>query len=424
MRVLLISANTEQLQMPVLPVGLAGVAASTEKAGHDVRLLNLMTRENSPELLERSIRDCRPEIIGISVRNIDNQCMQSPRFLLNPVRTIVDLCRNLSPAVIVLGGAGYSMYPQSSLAWLGADMGIEGEGERAFPLLLERLSNGRDIAGVPGLVLPNRRYGRETIKKLDEFSLPSPGGPLSFPTEFANQKIWLPIQARRGCCLECSYCSTATIEGKTMRKRSPESVVESIVSFVEAGFANFFFVDNTFNFPASYAEAICDKIIESKLDIRWRCILYPWKIDESLVDKLARAGCVEVSFGFESGSRDILQSMNKRFQPEDVRTISRLLDKYDIGRMGFLLLGGPGETKDTVLESLEFADSLELESMKVTLGVRIYPYTALARVALAEGVILPGTDLLFPAFYLAKGLDGWVEDTISVWLSKRPHWHF
>ncbi len=138
---------------------------------------------------------------------------------------------------------------------------------------------------------------------------------------------------------------------------------------------------------------------------------------------MARAGCVEVAFGFESGSRKILRSFNKRFQPEEVRRISEMLDKYGIGRMGFLLLGGPGETRETVEESLEFADSLELEAMKVTTGIRIYPYTALAAAAVAEGVVSPQDDLLRPAFYLAGGLDGWIEETVSGWLKKRPNWH-
>lgn len=422
MRVLLISANTEQLQMPVLPVGLACVAAATEKAGHEVRVLNLMTRDNPQELLENSILEFHPEAIGISVRNIDDQCMLSPRFLLGPVRDIVTSCRNLSSASIILGGAGYSIYPQSSLAWLGADMGIEGEGESVFPMLLDRLSRKEDLSEVPNLVLPNARNRKEILKNIDAFSLPLPTGLLSFPTEFGNQQIWLPFQTRRGCPMECSYCSTATIEGRILRKRSTEAVVRSISLFVEAGFSKFFFVDNTFNFPPSYAKELCDKLIARKLGIQWRSILYPWKLDEELVDKMARAGCVDVSFGFESGSGKILRSMNKRFQLEEVRVISRMLKKYNIGRMGFLLLGGPGETPETVSESLEFADSLELEAMKVTEGIRIYPYTSLAKTALAEGIVAPDNDLLQPTFYLAKGLEGRLRETVSAWLKKRPNW--
>jgi radical SAM superfamily enzyme YgiQ (UPF0313 family) len=240
---------------------------------------------------------------------------------------------------------------------------------------------------------------------------------------FNDQQIWLPFQTRRGCPMDCSYCSTATIEGKLLRKRSPALVVESLAQFAETGFTHVFFVDNTFNLPPSYARELCNRLVARKLGITWRCILYPWKVDEELVENMARAGCVEVAFGFESGSSAILKSMNKRFQPEEVRSIAEMLKSHGIKRMGFLLLGGPGETHETVLESLAFADSLHLEAMKVTVGIRIYPHTALARTALREGVIQRGQELLFPTFYLAKGLNGWLQETVKTWVSQRPNWH-
>jgi radical SAM superfamily enzyme YgiQ (UPF0313 family) len=114
---------------------------------------------------------------------------------------------------------------------------------------------------------------------------------------------------------------------------------------------------------------------------------HPWRVDEDLVSRMAQAGCVEVRLGFESGSRAILRSLNKRFQPEEVRSISKHLKDHGIGRMGFLLPGGPGETKETVLESLSYADSLELEAVKVTTGIRIYPHTKLSLMAIEEGLI-------------------------------------
>jgi radical SAM superfamily enzyme YgiQ (UPF0313 family) len=440
MRTLLISANTEQLQMPVLPMGLACVAEAARIAGHETELLNLMTRDDlSAQKLESAVSSFNPEIIGISVRNIDDQCMNSPKFLLEAVKSVVTSCRSLTSAPIVLGGAGYSIFPRSALACLGADMGIRGEGEAAFVMLLDRIARKESLAGIPNLILPARAnenmvevqpsemdaYTQAGVlrKRLDDFPLPLPDSLSAFPTEFENQKVWLPFQTRRGCPMECSYCSTATIEGRILRKRSPKIVMDSISRFAEAGFKNFFFVDNTFNFPPSYARELCERMIERNPGIEWRCILYPWNIKEDLIEMLARAGCVDVAFGFESGSRKILRSLNKRFQPEEVRRVSEILKRHGIGRMGFVLLGGPGETRETVEQSLEFADSLELEAMKITVGIRIYPCTALASAAIAEGVVAPGDDLLFPKFYLAAGLEGWIEDRVSDWLRRRPTWH-
>ena len=156
--------------------------------------------------------------------------------------------------------------------------------------------------------------------------------------------------------------------------------------------------------------------------IDWRCIVYPDTLDADLAGRMARAGCSEVALGFESGSNQILHALNKRFKPGDVRRVSESLAEHGIRQMGFLLLGGPGETKKTVEESLSFADSLNLDAVKITRGIRIYPYTALAKIARDEGVISADDDLLQPSFYLAKGLEEWLRETVREWVKTRPNW--
>ncbi|MEI6155087.1 MAG: radical SAM protein [Deltaproteobacteria bacterium] len=423
MKILLISANTEQIYMPVLPLGMACVAAAVQNAGHDVKTINLMMRQDTRTLIEQAINAFSPEVIGISVRNIDDQFMDAPRFFLDLVKGVVADCRNSSTAPIVLGGAGYSIFPKAALAYLGADMGIQGEGEAGFVMLLEHLSRKTDLSGIQGLYLSSgNRQRPEQIRNLDELSIPLPNVHLTPHSEIRNDEIWIPFQTRRGCSMNCSYCSTATIEGNILRKHSPQTVVEGIRRYIESGFHQFYFVDNTFNLPPSYAKELCDGIINTGLNIKWRCILYPWKTDDTLIEKMAKAGCKEVSFGFESGSDKILQCMNKKFTTDDVRRISEILKKHGIKRMGFLLLGGPGETKDTVEQSLHFADSLNLEAMKIATGIRIYPYTTLARIAVQEHVIAPEEDLLFPKFYMVPSLQDWLSETVKIWMKDHPHW--
>jgi radical SAM superfamily enzyme YgiQ (UPF0313 family) len=191
---------------------------------------------------------------------------------------------------------------------------------------------------------------------------------------------------------------------------------------MEAGYHRFQFVDNTFNLPPSYAEALCDRIIAAGMDIKWISIIYPNKIDERLIEKMAQAGCIGVSLGFESGSNKILKIMNKRFRTNDVRQVSKMFKTYGIRQMGFLLLGGPGEDKRSAEESLVFADSLDIETMKISIGIRIYPFTALARTAVEEGIIAADDDLLFPKFYMTKGLEDWLRKTVDDFRKDRPHW--
>ena len=135
---------------------------------------------------------------------------------------------------------------------------------------------------------------------------------------------------------------------------------------------------------------------------------------------MAQAGCVEVSLGFESGCPSVLKKLNKKYDLDQVRIASELLKAHGIRRMGFLLLGGPGETKESVRQSLDFADSLDLDMLKLTMGIRIYPGTALEKVAREEGVIAEDDDLLLPRFYLAQGLEGWLEPMVQEWMASRP----
>jgi radical SAM superfamily enzyme YgiQ (UPF0313 family) len=410
--------------MPVLPLGLACIAAAVQGAGHEMQMLNLMMQTDTRQALKEAIVGFNPEIIGISVRNIDDQMMANPKFLLEGVKDVVSSCREFSGATIVLGGAGYSIFPQASLDFLEADVGIQGEGESAFLKLLERLGENKNLSEIPGLFLAGQDppSEREYIKNLTDIPLPLPDIHLSTPSALKDQEIWIPFQTRRGCPLDCSYCSTATIEGRAIRQHDPQKVVEIISKYAVAGFDHFFFVDNTFNLPNSYAETLCEKLIAAKQNITWRCLLYPWKVDANLIEKMAAAGCKEISLGFESGSEKILARLNKKFNPDDVRQISTILKDYGIRRMGFLLMGGPGETKETVNESLEFADSLNLEALKITIGIRIYPYTPLAKTALKEGLIKADDNLLLPRYYIGKDLEGWLRETVNAWRESRPHW--
>jgi len=421
MKVLLISANTERINITPLPLGLGCVASATRRAGHRVRMIDLMAEGDNRLVVEKAVEFFQPDVIGVSVRNIDDQNMEHPRFLLSEIKRVVDECRRVSKATIVLGGAGYSIYPERALEYLGADMGIQGEGEAAFPILLERLRKKSDLRGTPGLYL--RRLGlqgeRAYEKNLDTFPLPDfPVPSLSTPAG----EVWVPLQTSRGCPMNCSYCSTPTIEGRAIRKRSPEMAVEEISRHVEAGFKHFYFVDNVFNLPPSHAGALCKKITERGLRISWRCILYPGKMDDELADLMAGAGCVEASLGFESGCERILRGMNKRFNPEAARRASAMLRASGIRCTGFLLLGGPGETKASVEESFAFADSLPLDALKITVGIRIYPYTQLAKVAVQEGFISPGDDLLMPSFYIVKDIRDWLYETARKRAAARPHW--
>jgi radical SAM superfamily enzyme YgiQ (UPF0313 family) len=414
MRVLLISGNREDSGVKTpLPLGLACVAAATAKAGFGVSFLDLLSTPDWESATRNAISRLQPGVIGLSVRNIDDQTMSNPRFLLPPLKEVIALCRSVCSASIVLGGAGFSILPESTLAYLGADMGIQGEGETAFPSLLSWLGKGSYGPPPPGVYLaerPQTHVATAIATDLDSLPLPAPDEWL----KSAISPEWrIPVQTRRGCSLDCAYCSTSMIEGRQLRWRSADAVVNWLASYRDRGFREYYFVDNTFNVPLTYAKELCRKIIDARLNIDWWAQIYPKWADAELADLMARAGCTQLNLGFESGSEPVLQLLNKKFKPAGVAEISAIFAAAGIKRNGFLMLGAPGETRQTVEESLAFAESLHLDALKITVGIRIYPNTALAARAVAEGIIDRDDDLLFPRFYMAPALRDWLPERVA-----------
>ncbi len=399
--------------MVTLPLGLGLVAAATRRAGHEVTFLDLLNEKDPDTAVRRAIEAARPEVVGISVRNIDDQNRDSPRFLLEQVKPVVEACRACTRAPVVLGGPGYSIFPEAALEYLGADFGVHGDGEAVFPALLDLMQAGGDPSDIPGVHVQGRPARVAPLFPADLDAFPLWDEVLESPSYAGSSDLWIPIQSRRGCPNDCSYCSTARIQGRRIRARSPRQLAERVGLLFKAGFRHFYIVDNSFNIPESHAFETCRWLKELAPGATWRCILYPHRVGEDLVRAMAESGCVEVSLGFESGSERILREMNKRFTPDDVRATSELLAAHGIRRRGFLLLGGPGETRETVEESLTFAESLHLDFLKITVGIRIYPGTPLARRAVEEGMISADDGLLFPRFHLAPGLEPWIQERVA-----------
>jgi radical SAM superfamily enzyme YgiQ (UPF0313 family) len=409
-RVLFISANTERINMLTMPLGLGLVCAATRSAGHEISFLDLLPEPDARAAVRKAIASFSPDVIGVSVRNIDDQCLENPRFLLPAVRDVIEECRSCSTSPIVVGGAGYSIFPREALDYLRADFGVAGDGESTFPALLDRIEKREDVSDLAGVFQSGRppRDERACSRDLDTLPLWDPALETT-----ADPDTWVPVQSRRGCPNDCSYCSTALIQGRTIRLRSPQRVARTVEALARRGMRRFFFVDNSFNIPEHHAFATCDALARISPRVTWRAIIYPERLSEELVRAMANAGCSEVSLGFESGSLRVLREMNKRFTPQDVRQTSDLLAAHGIRRFGFLLLGGPAETRESVEESLAFARSLRLDELRITVGIRIYPGTPLAARAVAEGMIANDDDLLRPRFYLAPGLDPWIQDRVS-----------
>jgi radical SAM superfamily enzyme YgiQ (UPF0313 family) len=210
-----------------------------------------MFRKDPQAAFNNRIGVFNPEVIGISVRNIDDQNLESPRFLLENVRPLIEWCRAASSAPIILGGAGYSIFPDEALEYLGADMGVHGEGETTFAAILERIARGEDPATLPGVHICGRkgRLEQKSCAALD--ALPLPDDDAWADADPKSADTWMPIESRRGCPNFCSYCSTFRIQGRTVRTRPPRLIARHVERLVRRGFKQFYVVDNSFNIPES-----------------------------------------------------------------------------------------------------------------------------------------------------------------------------
>ena len=407
-KVLLVNPNSETAPYPVAPVGLCLVAASLE-GRHAVRVFDATF--DGPGELRRVLGEFGPHCVGIGIRNIDNVTMGGERYYIDAIkRDYVAVIRAESKAPIVIGGSGYNLFPELLLTTLGADFGVVGEGERSFGLLVDALEAGTDPSKIPGVVAAGKTAGCAVRPARSRGALELPASTVDafIPFEPYRARGAYPIQTKRGCHLRCVYCAYPVIEGRTYRLRSPSSIVDEIeAAAARLGQVVFEFVDSTFNAPADHAEAICREIIGRGLKIRLRSMgVNPGAVTERLLDLMKAAGFVQIVCSADTASPVMLLHLDKGFTREKLKSVAGMLRKRDMPTMWSFIFGGPGETAETIGESLDFIDRFvcELDMVHMTEGIRIYPQTPIHALAVEEGLIAETDDLLRPVFYVSQRL--------------------
>jgi radical SAM superfamily enzyme YgiQ (UPF0313 family) len=431
MRVLLISSNRLRLIVPPLPLGLASVAAALAPE-HPVKVLDFMFLDDPLGELKRAVADFKPEVVGISVRNIDNQASRDPVSYFPEIKDLVERVRGWTPAPIILGGAGFSVMPREFMAYAAPDFGIAGEGEEALGAFLAAYPAGA-WERVPGLLWWEAGVLRlNPPHRVPELArLPAPAleyfTPRLYEESQGSAKLpgMLPVQSRRGCPMRCIYCTTPRLEGRQVRAWDPEQVAGWLKTWHQKwGLTRFYFVDNMFNCPAEYARRLCRAIRDLKLPLEWACLLNPAFPDRELIDLIRAAGGTMVQVGNESGSELVLSNLGKGFSRRQVEATLEMLTAAGLPFTCFLLLGGPGETKDTVKESVAFLEQYQPRLVNLTVGIRIHPGLPIHKIALAEGVVAPDDNLLWPKFYLAPAVKDWIWDFLAEVTARHPNWIF
>jgi radical SAM superfamily enzyme YgiQ (UPF0313 family) len=410
MRVLLVNTNRSRDLLPPPPVGLAYLASAAAQAGHELEILDLLRSDDPEETLRHALRRVAPDVVGLSVRNLDNLVRQRVRPQLVTVNSLLQVVRAESRAPIVLGGSAVSIAGAATLRRLDADYAIVGEGERSFVLLLQALSGRRPIHEVPGLL---RREGGDVLAT-----------PLEREPSFGRSGLerWVdwrdyeklgstwPIQGKRGCPLPCNYCLYGTIEGARHRLRPPAEIVDEMVAIQAAAKPRAFeFVDSTFNVPAEHALAVCEEI--SRRGLRTALTaqgVNPLGATPAMLGAMRRAGFNSFMVSAESASDAMLARLGKGYTSAHVHRTRNATRESGMVSLWFFMLGGPGETEATVEETVSFAErQLDWKgclSIFFT-GVRVLPGTEVERIAKAEGQVAKEDDLVEPRFYMSPEID-------------------
>jgi radical SAM superfamily enzyme YgiQ (UPF0313 family) len=423
-RILFVSVNRESVPYPVAPLGVAYVAGAARGAGHDVHLLDLCFSENVQADIAGAVHEFAPELIGISIRNVDNLTYPSSVSYLDEIRAAVSALRRHSSASIVAGGPGFSIFPQRLLAALDVEYGVVGEGEETLCALARYLDERREVPDLPNLIRRGRDARRVT-RKLGPFAGNGwPARDLLDNARYLTLGGMANLQTKRGCPFECAYCTYPHIDGPSLRLRDPASVAEELASMVEhAHVDEVFFVDDIFNWPHDHAMGICEEIVTRRLKVAWTCFATPVGMTPELARAMKRAGCRGIEFGADAASPSILRTLGKPFPHEDLQAAARTCREAGLPAAYYLIFGGPGETTDTVAETCSLIDDLKPQAVLAFVGIRIYPNTPLHGIAVSEGVIAGEDDLLLPRFYISPRIG---EDVLTAAVGShakaRPNW--
>ncbi len=417
LKVTVISLNRERLPEPLIPVGAATAAAVFRANGDEVQLLDLCHQPDPVAAVREHLREWCPDLVGLSIRNLENNQMGATRSYLGQARTAVETIQEACPEVPILaGGAGFSLFPAEVLDDLGLSWGLAGEAEASLRPLVEAIAAGVRPSGISGACYrqdgPALANGTARLPHFGQAVLPA-YDLLDCPAYVAQGAV-LPIEAKRGCDLGCAFCPESADRGRA-RLKPPAQVADEIEALTAlVGTNRLSFTDGLFQQPPEHAEAVCREIIRRGLRVRWTCGVSPVGLSRELLGLMREAGCRGVALGLDSVTPGMLRRYRKGFRQEHIEPALRALREAGLQFAVYILFGGPGETPQSMAEALDLLEQLAPDDpVFFALGIRIYRGTPLEGTARREGIIRPGDDLLKPTYYLAPGLDIGMLDVIE-----------
>ncbi len=404
--------NTNVVRPPVSPVGLEYVAEALIEAGLPVQVLDLAFETDWKASLQTELASGELLAVGVSVRNTDDCSFLSGTSFLPWIRDVVNDVKKLTDAPVFLGGVGFSTLPEAVLRATQADGGIEGDGEQAMLALATSLIKDEGFKHLPNLVY---WWGDDVVRNprvdIDLRHLPLPRRRAFDNKRYEQFGAMVGIETKRGCPQKCIFCADPVAKGSNIRLRPPQVVVREFEDLLQQGVAWFHLCDSEFNLPLDHAKDVCRAIIERGLGdrIRWYTYCSPVPFDRELARLMKSAGCAGINFGVDSLCDDQLHRLGRTHSVDDVSQLVHLLHTEGLNYIFDLLIGAPGETRETVQTTIDRAKEFNVSLAGMAIGVRVYPDTPLGK-AVANGLIKEGLhpaatdDSTQPLFYLSPSL--------------------
>jgi len=335
--------SLEDIQSP--PIGVFHVAALLKAHGYEVEVLNWHDREIAPERIESVLREKRPQVIGFSILHANRWGGIE----------IARIAKRIDSAVtIVFGGVGATHLWEHFLQHFPeVDYVVLGEGETPFLALVSQLA-GRgplDEASIAGIAFrqdgrPFRTAAPDLVRDLDALPMPATY------FDFAH------LALTRGCVSDCRFCGSPDFWGRRVRYHSADYFVGQLAALHRRGRRFFFVSDDTFTLNRRRAIDVCRQIIQRGLGLQWAAISRVDAVDEEVLAWMRRAGCIQISYGVESGSTEIRRRLNKKISDRQIQEAFARTQGFGIMARAYFIYGCPGETDHTIQETIDLMQAI------------------------------------------------------------------
>ncbi len=356
-----------------IPLGIYYVAAYLRENGFEIMLSDAEAENLQVEDILKQIHDFNPRYVGISSTTV------AFHRALETANGVKDLYPD---KIIILGGPHITSNVEHAMSFNVFDYGVIREGEITMVKLLETLISEAPLDNINGIAYRSKSDelkvapAREYIHNLD--TLPFPAYDLirnidNYAPPPCNYKT-LPvinIITSRGCPYQCTFCDKNSF-GNGYRQRSPENMVKEI-KYLRDTFSvrEIAFVDDTFLLNKERIYRLFELLDRENIKFHWTCMSFINNIDIELLKYIKDKGCWHISFGIESGDREILKTIRKNITLEKCERVISWCRQLKIKTKGFFILGHPGETRETIERTIDFASKLKLDDIVVTINTPI-----------------------------------------------------